>query len=376
MSSVRYESTTAASAKPTSAMRSMPSGFCRTKFRISSVAREKRDGGMSRARIEAERSSTTIRSARSYSGNRWVTVACGRIAATAIEPTTSTPAMSTPASRTRDDRRDRPAKRGAMARRRRNARRNRRWIIQQAATSGTASAQGARSGRRKVIAARGSSDVAARPGAWARLGAQQLHQLVRRGPRLPAERRRETRDELEVVLRIPVGRLHLDGAPELLFGARQPAELFLGLAVAAALRVVREPGPEVGRGRVGRALRLLDHLVVALEPVVDPELRRDDVGVLARDQLADDGDAVEPRFGERVRGPRAIPVAGREGLVSLRDRPRPARGGDRGRARDEQQQHQRRSDRSLRGHHGRPGLQQKGAGASIGPSPKVRPIPP
>ena len=104
------------SAKPTSAMRSMPSGFCRTKLRISSVAREKRDGRMSRAFIDAERSSMTMRSWRSYSGKRCVTEACGRTSARARAAAARTRGDRAPPRRVRRvARRESEPKRRAIA---------------------------------------------------------------------------------------------------------------------------------------------------------------------------------------------------------------------------------------------------------------------
>jgi hypothetical protein len=94
--------------------------------------------------------------------------------------------------------------------------------------------------------------VAARLGPGARLRAKELHQLVGRHLRRLPQRGGEAGDELEVVFRVPVRRLGLDGAPQLFLGARQPAELLVGLPVASALRVEREAGPEVRRGGVGR----------------------------------------------------------------------------------------------------------------------------
>ena len=120
------------------------------------------------------------------------------------------------------------------------------------------------------------------PHSGARLRAQELHQLVRRDPGLLAQRGGEPCDQFVVVFRVPVVRRRFDGATEFLFGAGQPGELLLGLAVSAALRVEREAGPEVRRGGGGRVLRLLDHRVVALQAVVDPELRGDGARIVAR----------------------------------------------------------------------------------------------
>ena len=68
MSAVGYDSTSEESANPTSATRSIASGRCRRKLRISDVARTSLDGSMSRARIDTDRSRTMMRSCRSYCG--------------------------------------------------------------------------------------------------------------------------------------------------------------------------------------------------------------------------------------------------------------------------------------------------------------------
>src|SRR5438045_8391302 len=111
MSLVRYESTTAASAKPTRPIRSIVSGLRRRKFRSSAVARRERDGSTSCARIDADRSSRKTTSWRSYSGVRAASSACGRTTAKTRPAAAATPHTRTAAARVGVDRRDKGAKR-------------------------------------------------------------------------------------------------------------------------------------------------------------------------------------------------------------------------------------------------------------------------
>ena len=264
---------------------------------------------MSRAFIDADRSSMTMRSWRSYSGKRCVDGGLG-----ADQRQDDAAAASTCGDQHRPVasgvvRRESEPKRRAIAERRRNASRRRRWAIHRAAISGTRSAHGARSGRRNVIDERRSSDMPPGPHSGARLRAQELHQLVRRDLGLLAQRGGEPCDQFVVVFRVPVVRRRFDGATEFLFGAGQPGELLLGLPVSAALRVEREAGPEVRRGLVWRLLRLRRSPRRSAPVGMDPELRRDDARVVAREDSTKDRHAIEPRLGDRVRGARAGRVA-------------------------------------------------------------------
>ena len=89
----------------------MFSGLFLRKVRISSVARENRDGATSWARIDAERSSMITRSSRSNCGIRVVNWACGRASANTSAPPAMSVRLVMPASRAQVERRERGRKR-------------------------------------------------------------------------------------------------------------------------------------------------------------------------------------------------------------------------------------------------------------------------
>ena len=89
----------------------MFSGLFLRKVRISSVARENRDGATSCARIDADRSSMITRSSRSNCGVLVVSCACGRTSANTSAPPATSVSTAIAASRAQDDRRDSGRKR-------------------------------------------------------------------------------------------------------------------------------------------------------------------------------------------------------------------------------------------------------------------------
>src|SRR5206468_1589421 len=139
-----------------------------------------------------------------------------------------------------------------------------------------------------------SSDALDRFRARLGLRAEELHQLVWRGPWLLAEFGGKLRHQLEVVLRVPVGRRRFDGTAELFFGPRQPAEPRIGLLLAARLFEERAAGPEMRQRALGRALGLVDRLVKPLQAVEGPQLVRHHVAVLAGEECLGGGEPVEP----------------------------------------------------------------------------------
>ena len=114
MSAVGYNSTSEESANPTSATRSIASGRCWRKLRISDVARTSLDGAMSCARIDTDRSRTMMRSCRSNWGSRASTIICGRASAKTMAPANVRAAASTAARVRARVRRDKARNRGAI----------------------------------------------------------------------------------------------------------------------------------------------------------------------------------------------------------------------------------------------------------------------
>src|SRR5690242_1902440 len=102
----------------------------------------------------------------------------------------------------------------------------------------------AKAGAGRVAA---SSDAARRFGAELGLGTQELHHLIGRGLGLLPEFGGDPRDELEVVLRVPVAGRGFDRPPQLLLGSAEPAEARLRFLFDAAFLEEREARPEVRR---------------------------------------------------------------------------------------------------------------------------------
>ena len=202
----------------------MFSGLFLRNVRISSVARENRDGATSCARIDADRSSMMTRSSRSYCGIRVVSCACGRTSANTSAP----PASSVSAG---DRRFARP---GGAARERAEALGDRRQpplapqVQKPDGAGGEQDRQDLPPGRElraeEPHALAGPARRLRARGGWP----QQLHQLLRRSVGLLAQLRGEPRGELEVELGVPVVGRRFDRLAELLLGAAQPAEARLG----------------------------------------------------------------------------------------------------------------------------------------------------
>src|SRR6185503_17139628 len=135
-----------------------------------------------------------------------------------------------------------------------------------ARTIGRSCHHGANSGRRNRTSrcAAGSS----RP-AWEAAAAASSASA---GYGLLAQLGRQPRRQLEVELRVPVFGIFLDGLAELFLGAPEPAEARLRRFLDARLLEERARGPEMRRRFGGGALREIDHLVVAFQPVQRPEV--------------------------------------------------------------------------------------------------------
>src|SRR5436190_13060351 len=88
-----------------------------------------------------------------------------------------------------------------------------------------------------------------------------------------------------------------------------------------------------------RALRLVDDLVVALQPVQDPELRGDDAAVVAVEQRPCAGKPIQSRFGVGVPCQRFLVTAARQRRVGAGDWTRPPRVRERRAAGNKHQRH-------------------------------------
>ena len=278
-----------------------PSGLCCRKLRISSVAREKRDGLMSCARIDAERSSMMIRSCalelrhplgeqRLRTHEREHERAGGERAPTA----------RTPASRCHVERRDRRAKRGgdrrALAPRRARSAGGR---AQQATSTGSSCHQQRESRTEEAHARRPSPTRLA--GFARRRAAGAAAASAASGGVFGCLRR-------SAASRVVSSKSYLvsqsSGAASTALcssssARRQPAEPRVGLLLDAWLsRRRRSPRPEVRSAPI-RATRsaLLDRLVEAPEAIERRQMVGDRVVVVGGEQLPGRRDRVEPRLG-------------------------------------------------------------------------------
>src|SRR5206468_2826449 len=110
----------------------------------------------------------------------------------------------------------------------------------------------------------------------------------------------------------------------------QPGEPQLRLRLAAGLFEERTTGPEMRPRAFRRALRLVDDLVVALQPMQDPELADDDVMVVRSEQPARGGQAIESCLGVGVASQRLVVTAAGQRRVAAGDRSGPSRVRERG----------------------------------------------
>jgi len=150
----------------------------------------------------------------------------------------------------------------------------------------------------------------------------------------------ETGGQLEVELRIPIVGRGFDRASELFFRAAQPTKASVVVLLDPRFVEERAPRPEMRPRPFGRALGLVDRLVISFEPVQEPQLVRHDPVVLVRKRLLHRRQAIEPRLADRVAGERLRVIARIERRVAVGDRPHPARERDGGAAQHQEDDHQ------------------------------------
>src|ERR1051326_2587861 len=312
----------------------MFSGLFRMKYRISSVAREKREGTTSCARIDADRSSMMTRSSRSYCATRLVNGACGRTSENTSAPPPNAVNSITAASRSHDERRDSDRNRGCTGVLARWTRRYNTRTRHAAARTGSICHHETYSGLRKRTRSADLPRVLLAGGRRT----QQLHELLGRRVRLVPQLRRQPRRELEVVFRIPVVRRRFDRFAEFVFGAAQPGQTRVGLVFHDRLLKERGAGPEMRLCLERRLLREIDHLVISLQAVQRDEVIGERAIVFGGRRLPDDGDGVEPGFRGGIAGGSLFEATVRERGIGISDDARPPRVADQ-RDADEKQQH-------------------------------------